>query len=299
MRKKNFYFITDKCNASCKYCFVDHHKGFVLSRKEIDSIDAPEDGENIIYGGEPTLYPDIVTYLLDKLNYRNAHIYSNGYNTDFLKSISERVKITINYDAFLNTKGRDKVKEILDYNWVYTIAPSNLKHTVKAYKDFIKNDKYPYFKVMVFKSANEAWNEKNIDGLENCLRKLYNEYVKSLGNSKRNFMPYVLRDTLKRLLAYASGEKILSDCFEENRFLTDGTCRESCADNCNDTSKCNKCIYKWCCQFNIPCLTNNETYLCDVSNTLNKCAFDVFEALKDKSSFQKTLLSIYEDTFYV
>ena len=96
MRKQNFYFITNQCNASCPYCFVKHGN-YITTKEDIDKIEVPLDGENVIYGGEPTLYPELVDYLIEKLNHRDIVLYTNGSNIEYLKTLKD-VRIVINYD---------------------------------------------------------------------------------------------------------------------------------------------------------------------------------------------------------
>lgn len=296
MKKKNFYFITNKCNANCSYCFVPHDN-YVMTKEDIDNLVVPEDGDNVIYGGEPTLYPDLVEYLIQKLNNKNVYLYTNGSNVSFLQTLKD-VKIYVNYDAYKYVLHKN-VEDILQYDWIFTMAPSNLSYVVDVYNDFLKYDKYAYLKIMsYYQNGSLYWNEESLTKLNDTLQSLYETYSDILVRTNNDYMPYVLRDTLKRLLAYASNQTLDTNCRRDNHFInTDMKCKD--CQRYDDNIRCSTCVYKKCCMFNTSCFTNVPCDLCRITNILNDNAYKVFNKLKNNNTFQRTILSIYEDTFYV
>lgn len=298
MRKQNFYFITNQCNASCPYCFVKHGN-YITTKEDIDKIEVPLDGENVIYGGEPTLYPELVDYLIEKLNHRDIVLYTNGSNIEYLKTLKD-VRIVINYDAYKYNLKRD-VKEILPFDeWVFTIAPSNLDKVMDVYNTFIDTKHYHYMKIMYYYNEDaEYWTTESLNALEETLKELYDAYAERLLTKNENYMPWILRDTLKRLLAYSSGGEIEIDCSRSNKHII--APNNNCV-NCNPFNRqdmrCYGCEFERVCQFNIPCLDNIPFNPCELVNVLNKTAMDIFNKLKDNLYFQKTIFSIYEGTFY-
>ena len=111
-------------------------------------------------------------------------------------------------------------------------------------------------------------------------------------------MPYILRDTLKRLLAYSSNQTLDVNCIRDNHFMNSNMKCKDCQRYENNT-RCLNCIYKNYCMFNTSCFSNVPCDLCSIMNILNDMAYKVFNRLKDNNNFQRTILSIYEDTFYV
>lgn len=296
MKKKNFYFITNKCNANCSYCFVPHDN-YVMSKEDIDNIIVPEEGDNVIYGGEPTLYPELVEHLIRKLNNKNIYLYTNGSNVPFLQTL-KNVRIYVNYDAYKYVLHKN-VEDILQYDWIFTIAPSNLDYVVEVYNDFLKYDKYAYLKIMSYYQNNSLyWNEDTISKLNDTLSSLYEIYTDILINTGKDYMPYILRDTLKRLLAYSSNQTLDVNCIRDNHFMNSNMKCKDCQRYENNT-RCLNCIYKNYCMFNTSCFSNVPCDLCSIMNILNDMAYKVFNRLKDNNNFQRTILSIYEDTFYV
>lgn len=297
-KKQNFYFITNQCNASCSYCFVKHGN-FIATKDDIDKIEVPSDGENVIYGGEPTLYPELVDYLIEKLEHKNIVLYSNGSNIEYLKSLKD-VKIVINYDAYKYNLRKD-VEEIIPFeNWVFTIAPSNLDNVLDVYNDFTNYKHYHYMKIMYyFREGSEYWTKESLEKLDKILKDLYSTYAKNLLSTNINYMPWILRDTLQRLLAYSVGSNIDLDCSStSNHVLSPNISCINCASSNKNNSRCMNCLYKNVCQFNIPCLNDVQFDLCELTNILNKNAIEVFDVLKDNMSFQKTIFSIYKETFF-
>ena len=297
MRKQNFYFITNQCNASCPYCFVKHGN-YITTKDDIDKIEVPLDGENVIYGGEPTLYPELVDYLIEKLNHRDIVLYTNGSNVEYLKTLKD-VRIVINYDAYKYNLKKD-IEEIIPFDeWVFTIAPSNLDKVMDVYNTFIDTKHYHYMKIMYYYNENaEYWTTESLNSLEETLRELYDAYAERLITKNENYMPWILRDTLKRLLAYSSGETLIQSLKTHFICATNDNCV-----NCKPLNKSNRrcfdCEFSKVCLFNIPCLDEISFNFCELTNVLNKTALEAYNKLKDNVYFQQTIFSIYEGTFYV
>ena len=87
-----------------------------MTKEDIDNIIVPEEGDNVIYGGEPTLYPELVEHLIRKLNNKNIYLYTNGSNVPFLHTL-KNVKIYVNYDAYKYVLHKN-VEDILQYDWI-------------------------------------------------------------------------------------------------------------------------------------------------------------------------------------
>ena len=151
-----------------------------------------------------------------------------------------------------------------------------------------------------YNDSAEYWSSTSLKKLEETLREFYSSYADRLLQKNENYMPWILRDTLKRLLAYSSGEELKADCLNSSKHIISPNI--SCV-NCKplnrENKRCYDCEFERVCQFNIPCLDDISFDMCSLVDVLNKTALEVFNKLKDNVYFQKTIFSIYEGTFYV
>lgn len=306
MKKQNvFFFITSRCNKRCSYCFVSHENDCMI-KSDIDNamINLPYNiyAENVIYGGEPTLYPDIVNYLVDELKKRNRNnitIYSNGYNLGLLKELNDKnIQIFINYDAY------DKDIELIkDYDWIFTISPSNLNYSLNAHYIFKKNYKYPDFKIMHYYNKDSLfWNESTIEKLSNVIDEFILEYKSNLLKNNENYMPYFIKDTLRRLIAYSTNNKLVHSCHTNITFMPNGKTSSCYLCNHSDYKEiCTDCSIKDICSYNTLCYLDipkdKQKYLCKIQNMLFEKVTNLNSELKNNITWQHIILSICKGDF--
>lgn len=132
---KKFYIqwhVTDKCNLSCKHCYVDNKKKELPleeMKRGIDNILLPvsnwvDEIEICFSGGEPFLYPfleEIIVYLKKWDKVKKIMFTSNGTVIDYekLKAIRDyvdNIQISLEGGKFINDKIRgqgvyEKVKK--------------------------------------------------------------------------------------------------------------------------------------------------------------------------------------------
>jgi uncharacterized radical SAM superfamily Fe-S cluster-containing enzyme len=92
------YYITNKCNFSCDYCYRKEfsYRDEEPSYNDIDTMIEHLQGNNIdtfcFIGGEPSI-SDKIFYSIDKvfehLYCKNVIIYSNAYNVSFFQKLKE------------------------------------------------------------------------------------------------------------------------------------------------------------------------------------------------------------------
>lgn len=306
MKKQNvFFFITSKCNRDCSYCFVNHSNDSMNISDINNAISNLPDNiyaENIIYGGEPTLYPNIIRYLVDKLKKRNRHnitIYSNGYDLNLLKDLNDKnIQIYINYDAY------DKDIELIkDYDWNFTIAPSNLSYALDTYYQFKKNSKYPDFKIVHYYNKNALfWDSSSIKNLSDIIDKFISEYKYILLKNKENYMPYFMKDTLRKLIAYSNNIKLDHFCHTNITFMPNK--KVSTCYLCNHTEYkeiCESCDIKSICSYNTLCYLDmpkdKQKYLCEIQYMLFNKMIELNSEMKNNILWQNVILSICKGDF--
>lgn len=103
-------YLTENCNASCKWCFNKETRDSSLNmdtnkaKKLIDFLAENGVSKLLIMGGEPTIHPDFVeiwNYTYNKFKY--ITLYTNGTQKEKLKQIKVNKKNGINYNFnFIN-----------------------------------------------------------------------------------------------------------------------------------------------------------------------------------------------------
>ena len=302
---KTFYFLTNQCNASCPYCFVEHGTDIMTSKDIDDSISKlPEDkySEIVIYGGEPTLFPDTLLRLVESLlkdERKNLTIYSNGYNTSILDDLDKlRVQVYINLDAY-----QGDLHKIQNFDWVYTIAPSNLDKILDIYDLYNQNRKFPDFKIMhYYRPGADYWTEESVNRLENVLKDLYAKYKEILLETGSNMMPGFIRNYLMRLINRTTGSKNKHECSSYITFMPNGVIRNCYS--CLDISRkinCSNCNISEVCSMNTPCYSDiPEQYqklLCRIEKMIFETTIKLNSELKNETIWQQVILNVCKQGF--
>lgn len=97
------YTITDKCNYDCSYCYRNDYKDelFTVSNEHVDNLYDNLDIDEILYfqiiGGEPTVVPNTLLYVLSKFHTKVSlfKINSNGTNYKIFKEIKNKNRYNI------------------------------------------------------------------------------------------------------------------------------------------------------------------------------------------------------------
>jgi organic radical activating enzyme len=139
------WFLVDWCNYACTYCSVaermretyskeESHSQYKLVLERLSRIDSMFDMD--IYGGEPTLHPNINEILENLVNNpfcRNIEIKTNlSRSVIFYNSLFEHPKISISASYHFdhhNQQFIDKCIELKEHNFSCHISmPDQLKH---------------------------------------------------------------------------------------------------------------------------------------------------------------------------
>ena len=111
--------IITKCNNNCKYCFQEgdyHERNQILSYEDVEHILewSKGDGRIALFGGEPTLHPDIVRIVGRCLKDRPTILFSNILGPS---EIIEEILIKYpNAGWLVNTTTRDELKDLFEKN---------------------------------------------------------------------------------------------------------------------------------------------------------------------------------------
>lgn len=161
------YYITNKCNFSCDYCFRKFRVGvsnYEPSMKDIDNMVINLNGITIqkltILGGEPSL-SDNTLYLIDSLikQTEKVQIITNGTNLSFFNELEpyknncKEVALQYSYHPqYDNTKNVDKLM---------TMFPAS-KINVMLYEKYIDNiiqfiDRYKEHHLDLYVITNEKY----------------------------------------------------------------------------------------------------------------------------------------------
>ena len=117
--------ITNKCNLNCSYCYEKHlHTAFgcispEMMKQVTDYINRRRDAGTVyLFGGEPLLYKDKVTYFCEHLHAKEIVITTNGTLLDepFIKWCAEKgVIINMSHDG-ADCSERGVNRDLLDAN---------------------------------------------------------------------------------------------------------------------------------------------------------------------------------------
>lgn len=183
-----FLNLTDACNFRCAYCYEkDCQKSNFMTmenaQKICDFLDSNKDmilklkNQKIIrihfFGGEPTLNPEVIEYIYNRL-YKDEDYYfsliTNGYNISDIKNIfkkDRRIHLQISYDGYelqnINRKHKDNIEtgnivrnnilELLDLGYYTTVksvvTPNYFSLMEDAYLDIMD----------IFSKINFKWGD--------------------------------------------------------------------------------------------------------------------------------------------
>lgn len=301
-----FIPVTDMCKSDCKYCFAPKSKWnmsteeFLDVCREIRLMPDKALRKYVIYGGEPCINPDItrafVKYLLSEVS-KNVEVYSNGMNIELLSELKNMgTKVTINYD------GCNKSDISTEFEWNYTIAPENRKDIKQTYWDFRSKKKYMDFKICRFtKPGAVFWDFYSVKELRGNLHWLASNYINDVRNYNENLMQSWIKDSLIRLIALSTGQRIENKCY--NNLTWRHGHFEKCPHSCNSAlrEECQKCKFESVCWFKSGCVTampdEKREYVCDVVKAQFEEAAHILHALRTNPVFQLTITSMIQKEF--
>lgn len=220
------FWVTNKCNLCCQYCYVDKSNDVMtldVAEKAIKYIipflENSELNNIRFHGGEPLLNKEIIEYIIKKLKLqdeiRNIHFYltTNGTIVKEIDYVVNHVKISISLDGtpYYNNLNRidksckgiycniEKFIRMMKskeryFNIRMTVAPNNVY-------GFFDNFKYIYneFKQIpsfAFDYSNNEWSDENVafffKELRNVILFLYDcnpsGAVELLDNLKKEYL---------------------------------------------------------------------------------------------------------------
>lgn len=166
--------LIEKCNFNCPYC-EDLHKDtpyvaldFINLEKVFQEFD---DISFFIYGGEPTLHPEIVALVnLCKKYSNHIVIQTNGSNQDVIKNlINEYSDIIINYSFHSSHFTLSNFMKVIEKNNLGEISVMDVpRKNIKVYsklKMFFK-DKVQYYPILP-KTLDKLPSTPHLRSLEN------------------------------------------------------------------------------------------------------------------------------------
>lgn len=231
--------LTNRCNFSCKYCYVNKENPIDMSwdtaKKAIDmavKMSSTKTGISF-FGGEPLLRKDlikeIVTYCEEIHQKTNIKFYynmtSNGtlLDEDFLiYARQKRISIALSHDGIReahdanrvtkNQKGSfdmvdEKCELLLKYNpyasVIMVLNPNTAEYVYKSVVHlFNKGFKY----IIMSMNYGAAWDDKALKVLKNQYKKLSKLYYeKSMANEKFFLAPFDYK-----ILSHVDNEKFKS-----------------------------------------------------------------------------------------
>lgn len=158
------FYLTDRCNLKCKYCYENNHGIKDLSIREIDDfLNNIFDGSykfcelfNAVVlqfiGGEPFLRPDLIRYIIDKFYYmcivykRYDLLLFNSFNATTngtLHAVPEIQYLLSHYPNLQVAVSLDGTKDAHDLNRVNASGKGSWKAAVEASKfELQRNPQY-------------------------------------------------------------------------------------------------------------------------------------------------------------
>lgn len=264
--------ITEKCNLSCKHCYIDNNKKNIDIEKVEIALRSINPKNILFYGGEPLLFPKILKKIMYDFPDKKFGVHTNGtiLNTEILDKV-DCIYLTIETFFFGH---QNSWRPYSNIQW------NNLKTILKKYKDKIRviHNIYPtendlsFFKIVTLSNMN------------------YNTYPIILKNyiGEINYEDYKY---LKPRTTFLTKPKL--------RILEDGTITRDMRGiynicNYNEwkeeyrnyelpvSNKCLQCKYQKQCNFvnmfphfckDIIEYEKNEPYFCKVTKKLNESLF--------------------------
>lgn len=186
------FWVTNKCNLCCKYCYVDKSKDIMTldiaerAIKYIIPLLKDNEANNIrFHGGEPLLNKEIIEYIIKELylqvGNKNMHFYltTNGTIINGVDFIIENVKISVSIDGtqyyndlnriYKNCEGtysyidkfirRMKSKDI-HFNIRMTIHPNNVKGFFQNFMHIY--NKFKIIPSFAFDYGSDGWVDDNV-----------------------------------------------------------------------------------------------------------------------------------------
>lgn len=95
----NVIYITSNCNLACEYCYEEQNRpSKTMTYDDIDRYfeyinehSAPH-SHIVLFGGEPLLYPNLIEYIVNKVNNEYAYKqYSMSMNTNGLRLLEDEI----------------------------------------------------------------------------------------------------------------------------------------------------------------------------------------------------------------
>ena len=111
--------VTRKCNLKCLHCMRGESQNIDITKEIIDEI---FDNNNIsaihsisFSGGEPTLTPEIIVYIIDKIINKNINVYKIGFVTNGQIYSQEIINAFNRFNKYRNNKVIEELeKTIID-----------------------------------------------------------------------------------------------------------------------------------------------------------------------------------------
>jgi organic radical activating enzyme len=166
------FILTDSCNRNCKFCYVKH-SGFYATKQDADtfinqlnSIGLKATDHISLFGGEPCLNKDILSYLVGKLSDLDCEIdmYTNG---DLLHELKldigfKHVNLYVTAYDILNDCQKYKMlmqkfsSSFKSISFSYTLSQIDIDKTIIIWQKIKSlNGKYS---TLAFSHSADSWN---------------------------------------------------------------------------------------------------------------------------------------------
>lgn len=256
------YYITERCNFSCEYCYRNEHKNETYEPTK-DNIDKMLDNLKnyqikyfTILGGEPSISNNTL-YLIEKLsNVKYIRIISNGSNKKFFNSLYnmnlKNIILDISYHPYYNNqddmiylkdlfKDNMRVKILLDSRYTNNIIDFLSKYSLHKNDVFQTIDckqTYKYTTIELYKLIHSKFNIP----LQELM--YYNTVVDKQFRNKMCYNNYVIisKDGYASY-PYCFKHKIRYNIYEDCEYVHNVDCKQictytkmSCAPKCYEQS---------------------------------------------------------------
>lgn len=243
--KTVLFFITNRCNLKCSYCYVCQGKdvmSFDVAKKAIDNMD---DGTVVdFFGGEALLELPLLNQIVDYANEQKRHLifqlFSNGtrYDEEVKNLLAKGVNIGISFDgvAMNDRTHSNELSELILKNAKaikkdrrglgvkVAITPQNVSRLVENVK-YIYSEGFNFISHFILRE--DVWDEESMAIYRQQLDELMDWYLLNINEVKLDYFDGFLISNKRRTGCWAGYEGVAinfnGDLYPCQRFLTDGS----------------------------------------------------------------------------
>ena len=183
---KIVFELTRKCNMNCIHCAKGCSQNIVITKeiidKTLDTVEHNKIYEIELFGGEPTLEPDIIEYLVNEIIKRKIMLSSFDMSTNGLvaskkviesfnklgKYLNEQSELYLNYQIFVESKMSElskKDREMVKYFKEGSPCSIQISTYDHGCRDLVYNN-YLFYKNNANEFVSVKWQEEYHDYIQ-------------------------------------------------------------------------------------------------------------------------------------